>query len=434
MRSASPGRTEVTPAQWKTRSTPLSARRTERRSLTSSRTRSQSSSVDGVVGRAVAHAEHDLVAALDRKAGDVRADEPGRAGDDYAASAQIRVAGGAGPRSGAGSPRQRTASGTASSRSGGDLPAARQADAVGAVAERAARFGDAPLLLVHVDLRRLVELLVVQLAARDRPGGCPRAASSESRDPRPSAASRRACCVSSSARASRRASICLALRERSSLHLRGESRGSRLPRAWPASRWSRTAPPTSRRELVERHGIHVVPLYIVFGGDRTVPETDITDYHAFFEELRGAESLPTTSQPSVGDFTSVYEPLLADGGEVVSVHISGGLSGTPESARHAGRDARARGQGRRARRRCSTPPPPPAGSGSWCSPRRSAAAAGAPAAEIVDAPRRGAAASCSCGSPSTRSSSCGAAAASAPPAPGSARRCGSSRSSPSRTR
>jgi DegV family protein with EDD domain len=88
-------------------------------------------------------------------------------------------------------------------------------------------------------------------------------------------------------------------------------------------------------ELIERHGIEVVPLYIVFGGDRTVPEVEITDYPAFFEELRTAEKLPTTSQPSVGDFTSTFEPLLEAGHEVVSVHISGGLSGTPEAARQA---------------------------------------------------------------------------------------------------
>jgi DegV family protein with EDD domain len=88
-------------------------------------------------------------------------------------------------------------------------------------------------------------------------------------------------------------------------------------------------------ELIERHGIHVVPLYVVFGADRTVPEVDITDYPAFFEELRRAEKLPSTSQPSVGDFTSVFEPLLAEGKEIVSVHISGGLSGTPEAARQA---------------------------------------------------------------------------------------------------
>src|SRR3954447_2184038 len=88
-------------------------------------------------------------------------------------------------------------------------------------------------------------------------------------------------------------------------------------------------------EFVERHGLQVVPLYIVFGGDRTVRETEITDYPAFFEELRQAESLPTTSQPSVGDFAAAYEALLAEGKEVVSIHISAGLSGTSESARQA---------------------------------------------------------------------------------------------------
>src|SRR5215211_4904387 len=88
-------------------------------------------------------------------------------------------------------------------------------------------------------------------------------------------------------------------------------------------------------ELIEQHRIEVVPLYVVFGGDKTVHETDITDYPGFFEDLRQAESLPTTSQPSVGDFAGVYEPLLADGKEIVSIHISAALSGTSESARQA---------------------------------------------------------------------------------------------------
>jgi len=85
----------------------------------------------------------------------------------------------------------------------------------------------------------------------------------------------------------------------------------------------------------EQNGLVVVPLYVVFGGERIVPETEITDYDAFFDELRTAETLPTTSQPSVGDFRAAYEPLLAEGREIVSVHISGGLSGTPDSARQA---------------------------------------------------------------------------------------------------
>jgi DegV family protein with EDD domain len=87
--------------------------------------------------------------------------------------------------------------------------------------------------------------------------------------------------------------------------------------------------------LAEREGVALVDLYIVFGSDRTVRESEITDYPAFFEELRSAEQLPTTSQPSVGDFVAVYEPLLAQGSDVVSIHISGGLSGTVDSARQA---------------------------------------------------------------------------------------------------
>jgi DegV family protein with EDD domain len=63
------------------------------------------------------------------------------------------------------------------------------------------------------------------------------------------------------------------------------------------------------------------------------------------EQLRGGEALPTTSQPSIGDFQAAYEPLLADGGEVVSVHISGGISGTVEAARQAAEGLERDGKG-----------------------------------------------------------------------------------------
>ena len=55
----------------------------------------------------------------------------------------------------------------------------------------------------------------------------------------------------------------------------------------------------------------------------------------------------TTSQPSVGDFLAVYEPLLAEGREIVSIHLSAGISGTYETAVQA-RDSSSRRQGRRA--------------------------------------------------------------------------------------
>jgi DegV family protein with EDD domain len=98
-------------------------------------------------------------------------------------------------------------------------------------------------------------------------------------------------------------------------------------------------------EVAQREGITVVSLYVVFGSDRTVPESTITDFPAFFEELRSADSVPTTSQPSVGDFVSAYEPLLEGGNSVVSVHISEGLSGTVGAAQQAAEQLQRDGKG-----------------------------------------------------------------------------------------
>lgn len=88
------------------------------------------------------------------------------------------------------------------------------------------------------------------------------------------------------------------------------------------------------RELVEAAGVGLVSLYVNWDG-RTDREADLPDFDDYYEHLRAAPELPTTSQPSVGDFIAVYEPLLAEGREIVSIHLSGGISGTCESARQA---------------------------------------------------------------------------------------------------
>ncbi len=88
------------------------------------------------------------------------------------------------------------------------------------------------------------------------------------------------------------------------------------------------------RELVARHGIVEVPLHVQMDGADHA-EDELRDLDAYYGRLRDLSSLPTTSQPSIGEFVAAYEPLLADGGEVVSVHLAGGLSGTAESARQA---------------------------------------------------------------------------------------------------
>jgi DegV family protein with EDD domain len=96
------------------------------------------------------------------------------------------------------------------------------------------------------------------------------------------------------------------------------------------------------RELVEKLGLHEVSLYVNWSG-RTDREADITDLEAFYDHLRTAADMPTTSQPSVGDFLAAYEPILERGEDVVSVHISGGISGTVRSAEQARDELLSRG-------------------------------------------------------------------------------------------
>ena len=80
-------------------------------------------------------------------------------------------------------------------------------------------------------------------------------------------------------------------------------------------------------ELVAEHQIHLVSLYVHWR-DQTQRESEIGDYGAFFARLGSADELPTTSQPSIGDFLAVYEPLLESGHEIVSIHLAAGMSGT----------------------------------------------------------------------------------------------------------
>jgi DegV family protein with EDD domain len=87
-------------------------------------------------------------------------------------------------------------------------------------------------------------------------------------------------------------------------------------------------------ELVAEHGIQQVSLYVHWKGD-TQRESEIADYDAYYRRLGSAEELPTTSQPSIGDFLSVYEPILDRGDDIVSIHLAGGMSGTVRSAEQA---------------------------------------------------------------------------------------------------
>ena len=88
------------------------------------------------------------------------------------------------------------------------------------------------------------------------------------------------------------------------------------------------------QELVDELGIIVVPLKVSFGSDIYRDGVDIKP-REFIALMEKEKVMPTTSQPSPGEFVSVYENLAAKGDTVVSIHLSGKLSGTVQSAQTA---------------------------------------------------------------------------------------------------
>lgn len=88
-------------------------------------------------------------------------------------------------------------------------------------------------------------------------------------------------------------------------------------------------------ELVAQYDIAVVPLIVLFGDEALQDGVDISA-ERFFKRLVRESKLPTTSQPSPAAFRTVYERLRDEGAtEILSIHLSGKLSKTTESARQA---------------------------------------------------------------------------------------------------
>jgi DegV family protein with EDD domain len=82
---------------------------------------------------------------------------------------------------------------------------------------------------------------------------------------------------------------------------------------------------------IRRHDIRVVPLYVHFGTEAFKEGVELS--HAeFYEKLKAAPELPTTSQPSAGEFHEVFKELSDAGHDIVVLTISSKLSGTWDSA------------------------------------------------------------------------------------------------------
>lgn len=94
--------------------------------------------------------------------------------------------------------------------------------------------------------------------------------------------------------------------------------------------------------LAQELAISIVPLSVIFGDEVYREGVDIT-HDAFYEKLVQGRVLPTTSAPSVGDFLAVYERLLEEKAEIVSIHLSSKLSATYNNACQAAQMLAGRG-------------------------------------------------------------------------------------------
>lgn len=85
------------------------------------------------------------------------------------------------------------------------------------------------------------------------------------------------------------------------------------------------------QEEYKQEGIFYVPLSCIFGKEIYKEEVDITT-EEFFQKVNESEQLPTSSQPTVGDFTALYESLKNEYDAIISIHLSSRISGTYQNA------------------------------------------------------------------------------------------------------
>lgn len=86
------------------------------------------------------------------------------------------------------------------------------------------------------------------------------------------------------------------------------------------------------KETMKKLGIHIMPLSVTLDG-KTYQEGIDIENEEFYSLLEQSGKMPTTSQPSAGDFAALYRELAKTDPDILSIHISSGLSGTINSAR-----------------------------------------------------------------------------------------------------
>ncbi len=92
---------------------------------------------------------------------------------------------------------------------------------------------------------------------------------------------------------------------------------------------------TDTQMLKDEHlKVNIVPLKVNLGEQSYRDGIDISA-DDFYKRLAESDELPITSQPSAGEFAALYRKLAQDDPDILSIHMSSGLSGTVDSARAA---------------------------------------------------------------------------------------------------
>ncbi|RNA69215.1 DegV family protein [Alteribacter keqinensis] len=88
------------------------------------------------------------------------------------------------------------------------------------------------------------------------------------------------------------------------------------------------------KEMMDELAVTVVPLSVTVDGESYIDGVDITP-DEFLNKLVASENIPQSSQPSAGSFAEIYDRLGEDGSDILSIHMTSGMSGTYNSARTA---------------------------------------------------------------------------------------------------
>ena len=86
--------------------------------------------------------------------------------------------------------------------------------------------------------------------------------------------------------------------------------------------------------LIQQHNMHVIPLLVNWSGESLRDGVDIMP-EDFYKRLATAKEMPSTSQPSAGEFYDLYSKIAEEADSIISLHISSELSGTTASAHAA---------------------------------------------------------------------------------------------------